>query len=793
MSGEVRIALDREVARAGKALVPVHIVIGKVKREAAAQLLVSEEHRESLRAAPRGLDVHELAILEIDLRDARHALPVEAARSHLKASAIHHEPMTALGSGDAVAVGPRIVVHLRVASGVAPVHRDSVRLDHAARVQIRLGARRVVGGVERDARSVQHAGDIHRLHGLRGGRSAVPPHEQFARRRQLRAGVDHDPAVRRAGTIVAGIDLLGRKVGTRLETQVAAMRSVIAHDQRVRGAGQIERHAIFTVTRRAIDVDRASAVEVGVHLAGDVHHARRLRPDVQTRRAGNLVDVELGELRRGTAAREESWHATRHVDSDDTGLHALFQKHMATRNAHVEVSRREAVCEVQVSARIFKSHAGERSGEVPRAVRVPQRPGHVHRAIEGQDVGAVQRERGTLLHVDRPLERGGAALGVDDAAASLHIDSHIRRICAAVAVQRAVVERDAARDLEIRLAHRLRTEHAATGHQNALDVDRKVDETEIAGVLDGEILAGAVDAPHGRGTRTCAETHIEAVDAADCRVCSQLHAAQHRPPCRVVRGAPVLAVVHDRAASVRPVAGNHKGLDLRDLKTRIGVVARRVQAVDVELSAVADLDLAARGAAVLAERMSRGACAQHHLLPVGDHDVLRIEGGAVERDRTRTAESDARGADQRTVAVEGVVARAGHGDRADRHLARHCDVARRRFRPVDERGHVRDERSRRATVIQPVRARRVPAEVGGARRTPCLRGHGGRNRNGHRQLPVNDGERCRRAITHNRSGVELRKRRDAARLTTVTDAPSEKERPLSPPTWSSTTRSPVTA
>ena len=189
--------------------------------------------------------------------------------------------MTALGSSDAVAVGPRIVVHLRVASGVAPVHRDSVRLDHAARMQIRLGARRVVGGVERDARSVQRAGNVHRLHGNCRGISAVPPHEQFARRRQLRARVDHDPAVRRAGAVVAGIDLLGREVGTRLETQVAAMRSVIAHDQHIRGAGQIERHAIFTVTRRTIGVDRASAVEVDVHLAGDVHHARRLRSDVK--------------------------------------------------------------------------------------------------------------------------------------------------------------------------------------------------------------------------------------------------------------------------------------------------------------------------------------------------------------------------------------------------------------------------------------------------------------------------------------------------------------------------------
>ena len=540
------------------------------------------------------------------------------------------------------------------------------------------------------------------------------------------------------------------------------MRSVIAHDQRVRGAGQIERHAIFTVTRRAIDVDRASAVEVGVHLAGDVHHARRLRPDVQTRRTGNLVDVELGELRRRAAAREESGHAACQVHVDDARPGAFLHEHVPARQAHGDVIRREAVCEVQVAARILKPRARERSGEVARAGRVPQRPGHVHRAAEGEGLATVQRERGPFLHVDRTLERGGAVLGVDDAAARLDVERDGCGIRAAVAVERAVVERDAAGNLDARLGHRLWTEHAATGHQNAFDVDRKVDEAEIAGVLDGEVLARTVDTPHGRGRRARTYAHVETVGATNRRVVGKLHAAQHRPPCRVVRGAPVQAVVHDRAASVRPVAGNHKGLDLRDLKTRIGVVARRVQAVDVELSAVADLDLAARGAAVLAERMSRGACAQHHLLPVGDHDVLRIEGGTVERDRAGAAEGHVSGAAQRAVALEGVVVRARDGDRASGRFARDGDVAGHRLCAVKERGDVRDESARRAAVIEPVRARRVPAEVGGTRRTPRLRGHGRRGRDGHCQLPVHDGERGRCAVAHGRRGVELRKRRDAA-------------------------------
>ena len=279
------------------------------------------------------------------------------------------------------------------------------------------------------------------------------------------------------------------------------------------------------------------------------------------------------------------------------------------------------------------------------------------------------------------------------------------------------------------LRHLHGQEHSARRDHDRAHVDRLAPAGEPNAVLYGERLAGAVDAGRGRCGGTGARAQIDAVRAADGSVARKLDAAESTVLV-TMRSAPVKHVVHDRAASVGSVARDGECLEMRDLGSRTCCAEANV--IDVELRTLRNRHLAAGRAAVGAERVRPGVETKNCLLSVGNDDILSTEVRAVERDRARTAERDGVASRKRAVALEGVVVRARQGDRTGRLRPRHRDVARRSLRAVDERGDVRNEPARRAAVVEPVRTRRVPAEVGGAIRTPRLRGHGCRDGYGHR-------------------------------------------------------------
>ncbi len=178
---------------------------------------------------------------------------------------------------------------------------------------------------------------------------------------------------------------------------------------------------------------------------------------------------------------------------------------MRKRNVGLGV---EAVCQIRVAARNGESANGRLSGDVVRSVLHPDLPAAEKAPVVVDGRSALHRKRCTFRDIDDAIDRRGAALGGERAATSAHDERSRRWIGGRIAVQRAVVERNAAWHVDGR---RFRTEHAAFRDQDGFDVDRQADEAEVARVLDRELLARAEYAAHRSGGGTRAPAHVEAV------------------------------------------------------------------------------------------------------------------------------------------------------------------------------------------------------------------------------------------------------------------------------------------
>ena len=312
---------------------------------------MSEEDRKPVVDSP-GPDVHDVAVLEVELRDTRKAHAQNPACSNLEAPSLHHEPVATFRRTRAVAVVERVgrVWHRRPPA--AAIGHQALGLQHAALAQIRLGARRVHRGVQRSDGAVELARDVERLR-LRAGRSRMPvsnANVAAAPDRDLRPRIDDDASARRACAAVAGRQELGGNIGPLLELERTGAPAVEAHAQRPDRSDHLHRHAEFVVVRGAVHVSRAGVRLIDVHRSREIDDLPRdAREDV----AGVPVEVEVVrvEHRSDGAFEEYPRVAARHVRGDRLRRHAVIHVKRAGRDRNGERTFLNRAGEAHLAAR----------------------------------------------------------------------------------------------------------------------------------------------------------------------------------------------------------------------------------------------------------------------------------------------------------------------------------------------------------------------------------------------------------------------------------------------------------
>ena len=140
-----------------------------VERHLAPQFLITEEHREGRIAAPGVGDIDDLAVLEVEPRDAGCPGAAEAARTQLQPTAFHQEPVAARARIRPVTV--RVVVGV-IGIVLMPVRPDTLDPQQAALMEVNLAARAVVGVPEDRGQGVNLTVDVQPVDGRHRRRPA---------------------------------------------------------------------------------------------------------------------------------------------------------------------------------------------------------------------------------------------------------------------------------------------------------------------------------------------------------------------------------------------------------------------------------------------------------------------------------------------------------------------------------------------------------------------------------------------------------------------------------------------
>ena len=445
---EVGGALQRHVARAGKTGIPVHEAAAEVKRHLSAHGVVSEEDRKPVVASP-GSDIHDVAVLEVELRDARKAHAQNPACSNLEAAALHHEPVATVRRTRAVAVVERVgrVWHRRPPA--AAIGHQALGLQHAALAQVHLGARRVHRGVQRSDGAVELARDVERLR-LRAGRSRMPvsnANVAAAPDRDLRPRIDDDASARRACAAVAGRQELGGNIGPLLELERTGAPAVEAHAQTTYRTGHLHRHAEFVVVRGAVHVSRAGVRLVDVHRSREIDDLPRdAREDV----AGVPVEVEVVrvEHRSDGAFKKKPRVASRHVRGNRPRRHAVIHVKRAGGNGNRERTLLHRAGKAHLASRDFVGSAGDVALDNVGAGGGSHRSRVLDAALVVQRVSAAQLRRRARCDGERTLDVARAIVCVNLRRARIDVHHGARGGDALMVTEnRAVRQVDAARNV----------------------------------------------------------------------------------------------------------------------------------------------------------------------------------------------------------------------------------------------------------------------------------------------------------------------------------------------------------